>query len=1064
MSRIRIVAILGVFLITTLGPAIAGGTGALVVQCKFKKDNSSAIGVTVAVENKAGLLAKVEGKVTDAAGKATFMLPAGSGYVTTVTLVGYNTYVSDEFKIELDKTKTLLFSMQEQLTEKVIVRGGRPVDLDEGAENTVTFSDQFIEDLPVLGHSYQNVLTLAPGVNDSDGDGNPNVHGARERDFKATVDGVSNVDPLTGTFMSNINPDAIEEIEVVTTGAGAEYGRAVGGFGKIITKQGGNTFETVASVYLRHSALDGDTNQVEGSEEVDYHDVRPALNITGPVVKDKLFFALFHEYRDVERPVNLLSGGTIIDRTEGSLNTDKLTWQTSPRNKLIFQAQADPIRRGPRGIDNLTDPQSGYDYKQGGPTYQLRWNAQASSVLNVESLIASSHTGIDLIPITNGVKNGCAVDALGSARLDPFGGPGGEPLDEDYCFETRTSRRSGSYFFGHTDDRIRYTLKSDATYFLEDFLGVSHTLKGGVIAEKERYEATETLRSFSVFDEAAPAAQLDQENTSGGGTYLRTVYQPGLPTSDTNKADGVTYGFYLEDQFRPHPNVSIRMGVRVERETVEADGFKFFDPEEEGKTYDEKFAACVGPNPTPGQLGDCARANFKEFHRYEKWPTSGTSLLEAYATNPAINTQPREPETFRISNTNIGPRFSVSWDPKGDQKTKLFLSAGRVYDKIFLAVPIGEQGPDSFQYRYRVDAVAGSTCFPDPNGNGTICPTSKVINQVDEQAIVSPATVYQVDRNLKTPHVDEYTFGFSREIAPETSITLTYIKRRYKDLLQDIDANHYGRDLGTVKTSGCYRPSPTTAYQPIDETPDGIFDDCGGRLISVPGPPPNYQTRTVEVPDDVPDLFIWNPMFNRVFRVGNYNEADYKAYQIELTRRLHRNWQLEGSYIWSKAVGNAEDFASALGDDPTNTNDEYGYLDYDQRHFLRVNVTTQIPLWNVRLGSSFQWATGLPYSRIETYISPDQPRSIGPSSVSYDQSRTVYPTNQRNDERNEAYWVFNVSGKKDFTVGKANLETSLEIFNLLDNDYLVATGVTNGRTTAFRAIGRQFQLGAKVSF
>ena len=128
-------------------------------------------------------------------------------------------------------------------------------------------------------------------MNDSNGDGNPNVHGAREREFKATVDGVSNVDPLTGTFMSNVNPDAIEEIEVVTTGAGAEYGGAVGGFGKIVTKQGTNAFDGSFSLYLRSSVLDGGTvNTGTDAEPIQYHDVRPTLNFTGPIIRDRLFF------------------------------------------------------------------------------------------------------------------------------------------------------------------------------------------------------------------------------------------------------------------------------------------------------------------------------------------------------------------------------------------------------------------------------------------------------------------------------------------------------------------------------------------------------------------------------------------------------------------------------------------------------------------------------------------------------------------------------------------------------------------------------------------------------
>jgi len=52
-----------------------------------------------------------------------------------------------------------------------------------GAGDRKSFGDEFVQDLPVQGRHYTNVLTLAPGLQDSDGDGNPNVHGARERDF-----------------------------------------------------------------------------------------------------------------------------------------------------------------------------------------------------------------------------------------------------------------------------------------------------------------------------------------------------------------------------------------------------------------------------------------------------------------------------------------------------------------------------------------------------------------------------------------------------------------------------------------------------------------------------------------------------------------------------------------------------------------------------------------------------------------------------------------------------------------------------------------------------------------
>ena len=98
-------------------------------------------------------------------------------------------------------------------------------------------SDEFVSDQPVAGRVYQNVLTLAPGVQDPDGDGNPNVHGSRDRDFKAALRGISNVDPLVGQQMSQVNANSIEEMEVISSNMGVAYSRAQGGFA-LLQKQG----------------------------------------------------------------------------------------------------------------------------------------------------------------------------------------------------------------------------------------------------------------------------------------------------------------------------------------------------------------------------------------------------------------------------------------------------------------------------------------------------------------------------------------------------------------------------------------------------------------------------------------------------------------------------------------------------------------------------------------------------------------------------------------------------------------------------------------------------------
>ncbi len=434
------------------------------------------------------------------------------------------------------------------------------------------------------------------------------------------------------------------------------------------------------------------------------------------------------------------------------------------------------------------------------------------------------------------------------------------------------------------------------------------------------------------------------------------------------------------------------------------------------------------------------------------------------AVNQDPNVQPRTPEDFRISNTNLGPRFSVSWDPGTNGKIKLFGTAGRYYGETFLAIPLYEQPPDPFIFSYRVIADETTTqCRPDQNGDGTPeCITYPVIDS-DANALVAPASIRQVDRNLRTAYQDEYTLGFSAEIFQETSITLTGIKRHFRDQLQDVDVNHYGRDLGNVNTAGC-TTSSNGQMIPVDPTPDGIFDDCGGQRRIVRGPPPFYRPVVKEVPDGIADLYIYNPFFNQINRVGNFNYSDYTAYQIELTRRLHRNWELEGSYVWSEAIGNGEDYAQALGNDPTTKQNELGYLSYDQRHFVKVNVRTQIPSWNVRLSSAINWQSGLPYSVTKVDTTFDGVSRYGTTAIQYPSQRTTYPTGVRNDQRNGSYWLIDVGGRKDFTFGKTSLEVSLDIINILNNDALLVQGVVNQNTNAQRHVGRQFQVGAKLAF
>jgi hypothetical protein len=71
------------------------------------------------------------------------------------------------------------------------------IDIDDNQRST-TFSAGFLSDLPVAGRFYQQVFALAPGLQDAKKDGNPNVPGAREREFKTKVGGIASGDAPPG--------------------------------------------------------------------------------------------------------------------------------------------------------------------------------------------------------------------------------------------------------------------------------------------------------------------------------------------------------------------------------------------------------------------------------------------------------------------------------------------------------------------------------------------------------------------------------------------------------------------------------------------------------------------------------------------------------------------------------------------------------------------------------------------------------------------------------------------------------------------------------------------------
>ncbi len=196
-------------------------------------------------------------------------------------------------------------------------------------ERSDLVTNKQLNEIAINGRNVLDYMKLVPGVISSfDGHASGtggldamNINGTRANEHEFTIDGASNVDTGNngGTHVT-INPDAIEEVKVLTSNYQAEYGKAAGGQIAITTKSGTNQWHGNGRFFHRNESLNANewfnkANQLHPSNPA----VTPPYNapflyrynyigyqIGGPIKKDKLFVFWNQEFYRQLIPV----GGT----------------------------------------------------------------------------------------------------------------------------------------------------------------------------------------------------------------------------------------------------------------------------------------------------------------------------------------------------------------------------------------------------------------------------------------------------------------------------------------------------------------------------------------------------------------------------------------------------------------------------------------------------------------------------------------------------------------------------------------------------------------------------------
>jgi hypothetical protein len=269
-------------------------------------------------------------------------LPPGN-YEVRAEKDGFQTGVFKGLELTLNRTLTFDVTLQVgSVTQSVEVSSEIPLVDTTVSSTGSTITPQQIEDMPINGRNYLDLLQLVPGValnrqSDPAGDNATPILGERGGNTLYLIDGLPNRDNFNGGPSAQFNQDSIMEFQVVTGGYKAEFGHSSGGVVNVVTRGGTNDWHGGVSAFYRSNAFDSNNipNSSQGAPFLNRWD--PTLYVGGPVLRDKVFFFGSAERILESRDLNFQFAPTLpasLVAFEAPFNKHSLTHDTRARGRL----------------------------------------------------------------------------------------------------------------------------------------------------------------------------------------------------------------------------------------------------------------------------------------------------------------------------------------------------------------------------------------------------------------------------------------------------------------------------------------------------------------------------------------------------------------------------------------------------------------------------------------------------------------------------------------------------------------------------------------------------------
>jgi hypothetical protein len=959
------VPMVGLFLILGSSPAWPQSTAGRILGTVSDKSGAALKGANVVITDLPRGISRV--LTTDNAGEYVAPDLAPSDYSVRVSARGFKSVERQRVQLEVAEDVRLDFSLEPgQVAETVVVNAEVPLVDTTSSTLGGTLSNKEINDLPLNGRNYENLLQLRPGVMRYPGGGfsTTSANGLRAEDNAYLVEGLFNSEPYSGQAVINgsgiagdsatILPiDSIQEFNVQQNPP-AEYGWKPGAVVNVGLKSGTNNVHGSGFAFGRDGSLDARN----------YFNVAPAAklprtleqfggSIGGPIIKNKAFFfgAYEHQIYDVGN-----SFGGVTSPSMVSLPTP------STPNCLFGAKSGDCANSIPDVINDLI---------AGGITPSPASLQVAGCSLSGTTVSCSGKgfptNNTQSIGITNGFSNDVHVENM-VGKLD-------------YRLNDRHSV-SGMYFFG--DNRgivedfpeLQSFWRSDIHTRAQVAGGSWTWVPNGRWVNEARFGYNRLYQPTLPGDLNKPASAYGL-NTGVSGPFTGGLprigfggyFFPGLGGFKWPKFQGPdTITQFVDHVSYTAGRHAFKFGAEIHRNQVtnaaygNARGSITFlggvlagtstQLEDFFAGYPFKSSVEVG-NPTLHLHNWAYGAFVQDDYRVTRNLTVNFGLRYEFSSvlgedhNLLGNFDPnlgmvqvghQIGNLYDPDHKNFGPRMGFAWDIGGNGRTVVRAGGGLIYETVnwqsFIAFN-NAFGPGSVPTGAPIDAAgdtSGGTIttgnvtiknflnFPatwDP-ANGQLYGSSRV------DCSVGACPIMTVDHNLTTPYVWNWTLNLQHAFTPNLSLELAYVGNHGSNLtgIRDINQPPVGSGWPASALSACI----ASGYRdPVNCAPDST----GGEEANRP-----FASKF--------------PYLSNIFQMGNVYRSNYNGLQVTLNSRNYHGLSMVVGYTYSHAlddVGANWDFGYGAGlpQDAHNVRQEYGNSDFDIRHRLTVSLSYAIP-------------------------------------------------------------------------------------------------------------------------